>query len=409
MTRRVVITGIGLATPAGHDAKQTWENVESGTLGSRLIESFDPSAYRSKRAGIVDKLQPRGVSNRFLKRMDRFSQLAMSASAEAIEDANIDLQSANRERIGAYLGNMYGGWEITDPSLRGMLQKDYWEVSPYVASAWFPTAPQGQITIHWQLKGYSKTISADTASSALAIGYGARLIQEDRADAMLCGGSEAPITPYTYLFCDRSGRLSPDGYRPFTPAAAGFQVGEGAAILMLEEREAARKRGAHIYAELAGFAVGRAGGSGRDTLSNGEALKATMGRAIEEAGRDPLEVDYLALDAQAAPESDSSEALAISALMGGVRPRVPCTTSKPSTTHLLGASAAVETAVCALAMRHGRIPPVAGLREGSSLKPLDLVSGESRPAEINLAVVNARGADGTAATLALRSEDSWVA
>ncbi|MBV9689563.1 MAG: hypothetical protein JO202_07615, partial [Ktedonobacteraceae bacterium] len=337
MKRKAVITGIGLITPGGITLPEVWETLLRGQSTARPIDIFDVAPYPVTKAGIVedrDIFEP--FPARSLKRMDRFCSLAMAATHRALQDSGIDLQKIEPSSAGVYIGNMYGGWGVTDPSLRRLLTNGYREVSPYVASAWFPTAPQGQITIHWGLEGYSKTIIADTASSALAIGYAAQAIEEERADVMLAGGAESPITPYTYSFCVRSGRLNPAGYRFFDPEGTGFLVGEGAVILVLEELRAAQQRHAHIYAEVAGWATCYLPRANSLWSDEGKRFSRLITQALDNAQVTPDEIDYLGLDAQGILVADSAEAQAVGRAFATSSQQPLATTCKPTLTHLLG-------------------------------------------------------------------------
>ena len=314
MTRTVVITGIGLITPAG-DREQAWAHAREGATAVRPIDRFDAGPYGVADAGVVDDQALERFPARHRKRMDRFSTLGLLAAGDALSDAGVDLDAVDRDRVGVSIGNMHGGWAITEPSLRKLLQGHEAEVSPYVASAWFPTAPQGQISIEWQLKGHSKTYASDTASGAHALGYAADAIAHGRADMVLAGGATAPITDYTYAFCARSGRLAPEGYRPFDERAEGFQIGEGAAILLLEEEGAARARGAHVYGRLAGWATRHAARRNGDAWADGGAFGDVIGEALAAADVAPGELDYVALDAQGTPAADRAEAAALTAAL----------------------------------------------------------------------------------------------
>src|ERR1700730_4277248 len=259
MPRRVVVTGIGMVTPRGMHPGPLWERLCQGSPGGAAIRRFDATPFTVSEAGEVDEDLPLPLPPRLTKRMDRYCVLAMAAAQLALDDSALDVATEDPDGVGISIGNMYGGWGITDPSLRGLLQEGYASVSPYVASAWFPTAPQGQMSIFWGLRGYAKTIAADAAGGAAAIGYAARAIQDGHADVMLAGGAEAPVTPYAYAFCQVSGVMG-DAYRPFDRRAEGFRVGEGAAILILEEEERAAARGARTYGEVAGWSTGHVGG-----------------------------------------------------------------------------------------------------------------------------------------------------
>ncbi len=402
MERKAVVTGIGLITPGG-TLSDVWETLLRGQSMASSIATFDASLYPTSKAGIVeDEAIFAPFSPRLLKRMDRFSCLAMAAAHQALQDSGLDIQEAERISAGTYIGNMYGGWGVTDPGLRNLLRKGYKEVSPYIASAWFPTAPQGQITIQWGLGGYSKTIVADTASSMLAIGYAARAVEEGRADLMLAGGAEAPITPYTYSFCARSGRLSSTKYQVFDSEGTGFQVGEGAVILVLEELRAAQRRHAHVYGEIAGWATGYLPQQNNPWSDEGKRLARVIEQAFEYAAVNPDTIDYLGLDAQGLCIADRAEAQAIARVFEKTDQRPVATTCKPTLTHLLGAGAGLEVATALLAMHHGVIPPIAGDPSPQEAHPSDLVVGEPRKRSVRTALILARGADGVQSALVLK-------
>jgi 3-oxoacyl-[acyl-carrier-protein] synthase II len=403
MQRKVAITGIGLVTPGG-TLPSVWDTLLRGQSTAREIDTFDISSYPVRHAGIVDNgdmFAP--FSPRLLKRMDRFCCLAMVAAQQALQDSGLELETLDHSSIGTYIGNMYGGWGMTDPSLRNLLRRGYREVSPYVASAWFPTAPQGQITIHWGLKGYSKTIVADTASSALAIGYAARLIQQGRAEVMVAGGAEAPITPYTYTFCTRSNRLSPTGYQIFDPLGAGFLVGEGAVLLVLEEFTAAQRRGAHIYAELAGWATGYHPHEDDPWNDEGQHFSRIVRQALNNAGIHSGGVDYIGLDAQGLFRADNTEAQALAQALGSDLQEAAVTTCKPTLTHLLGAGAAAEIATALLAIQQKVIPPIAENIVADRACPLNLVTHTPYQTSVKTALVNARGTDGVQTAVVLKA------
>lgn len=396
--REVVVTGLGLVLPDAATPEGFWSLLASGHSAIAPIDRFPTGGYPNPAAGmvgdVVEKAAFTSFPKRLRKRMDRFCQLAMSAAGSAIDDAGLD-ESLNTHRTGVYLGNMFGGWDVTEPSMRGLCKQGYTGVSPYVASAWFPTAPQGQISIHWGLKGFSKTAVADTASSAVAIGYAAAAIADGRADVMLAGGAEAPVTPYTYTFCATSDRLSPGTYRPFDERADGMQVGEGAVVLVLEAAEAARARGARVHGRLAGFATRHTREDEVFGPAGADAIAGTIRAALDASGVDT--VDAVLLDGQGFADADNAELTAVRAVLG----TVPASTAKPATGHLLGAAPAVDTAAALLAMRHGLIPPTTGCE-----RPVDPMIVTNAPLErdVRSALLVSRGADGTLAATVLRSE-----
>lgn len=387
--REVVVSGLGLTLPGAASPEEFWSACSRGRSMIGPIERFPTGDYPNRSAGVVrgavEQAAVAGFSPRLRKRMDRFCQLAMSAARSAIDDAELD-ESMNTHRAGVYLGNMFGGWDITEPSMRALCRQGYTGVSPYIASAWFPTAPQGQISINWGLKGFSKTVVADTASAALAVGYAAGVIRDGRADVMLAGGAEAPVTPYTYTFCATSGRLSPSTYRPYDDRADGMQVGEGAVVLVLEAAESARSRGARVYARVTGFATRHAHEDQVFSPAGANAIADTVRAAMDESGADT--VDYVALDGQGVADADKAELTAIRSVLG----TVPASTAKPLTGHLLGAAPVVDAAAALLAMRHQQVPPTANCE-----RPVDstIVTGSPLRRDIRTALLVSRGADGT--------------
>lgn len=396
-----VITGVGLALPGAADIDSFWSAVKTGLSSVAPITDFDVEQFSTSAAGTVSgELQDavlQKIPRRLQKRMDRFSQLALYAALAALGDAKIDVKH-NPDRIGVYVSNMFGGWDITEQSLRNLGSHGYTGVSPYVAAAWFPTAPQGQITIHQGLTGFSKTVIADTAGGALSLGYAARAVNEGRADIMLAGAAEAPVTPYTYTFCSTSGRMSAsDAYRPGDDRADGLCIGEGAVFFAVEREANAAARGAEPWAHIAGFATAHVPEKQVFTPKGSEALAETISAALSEASL--TTVDLVTLDAQATEDADESELSAIREVIG---PDVPVTTAKPITGHLLGAAPGVDIANALLSLRHGVIAPVAGC---TNPRYASVVTGKAIQARVQSTASIARGADGTLAVVVLRAPE----
>src|SRR3989338_6979893 len=246
---KIAITGLGVVSPSGIDKRTFWANIKAGHSTVEKIERFDSSRYPSHIAGQVRELDAySNVSSRLLNKIDLFAHMALVASELALQDAKIDLQQENLERAGIFMGNAIGGWLYAETELRDMYIEGREGVSPFMASAWFPAAPQGQVSIHYQIKGYSKTIVSDRASSLMAIAYAAKNLNRGKNDFVLAGGMEAPVTPYALLCCNTSGVLTTrndephTAYRPFDKTRDGFAIGEGAGVVILESRERAQKR-----------------------------------------------------------------------------------------------------------------------------------------------------------------------
>src|SRR3989338_1559399 len=257
---KIAITGLGLVSPSGIDKRKFWANVKAGRSAIRKIDRFDASLYPSHVAGQVHELDAySNVSSRLLKKIDLFSHMGLVASEMAIQDAGLDMTAENLKRCGIFMGNAIGGWLYAETELRDLYLEGREGVSPFMASAWFPAAPQGQVSIHYGIKGYSKTIVSDRASSLMAIAYAAKNLIRGKNDFILAGGMEAPVTPYALLCCNTSGMLtikndSPaTAYKPFDKNRDGFAIAEGAGILTLEGQERVKNRKAHVYANIIGF------------------------------------------------------------------------------------------------------------------------------------------------------------
>src|SRR5512136_2112717 len=232
---KIAITGIGIVSPSGIGKRQFWANIKSGRSAVKEITRFDASRYPSHIAGQIDDLEKYShVSERLLKKIDAFSHMALIAAEMALIDAGIDIKKEDPNLIGIFLGNAIGGWLYAETELRDLYIEGREGVSPYMASAWFPAAPQGQVSIYYGIKGFSKTVVADRASSLMAIGYARDTLVKGKLHMILAGGMEAPVSPYALLCCNTYGMISCDNehpaaaYRPFDKNRQGFVIGEGA-------------------------------------------------------------------------------------------------------------------------------------------------------------------------------------
>jgi len=332
--RRVVITGMGVVAPSGVGKTDFWNGMKEGTSFVTPISKFDASRYPSRIAGEVKELEiPGSFSKRLLKKLDRFSHLALVATDLALKDGNLELAEEDLTRAGVFVGNALGGWQYAETELRDLYVEGLEGVSPYQATAWFPAAPQGQISIHYGLKGYSKTVISDRASSLMALGYAARTIKKGSVDIVVAGGTEAPVTPYALLCCNTNGSLStrneeaPSAYRPFDGTRDGFVIGEGAGIVVLEEMEHALKREAPIYGEIVGYATNCDGYHRIDTDPEGEQLARAIETALQESGVSLGEVDYICADGAATEAGDRSETKAVKKVFGKKAYKIPTSLS----------------------------------------------------------------------------------
>ncbi len=406
---KIAITGIGLVTPSGIDKRKFWSNVVHGRSVVKKIDRFDASLYPSHIAGQVHELDAySNVSSRLLKKIDLFSHMGLVASEIAINDAKLDLSKENLKRAGIFMGNAIGGWLYAETELRDLYIEGREGVSPFMASAWFPAAPQGQISIHYGIKGYSKTIVADRASSLMAIGYGAKNLLRGKNDFILAGGMEAPVTPYALLCCNTAGCLSPNNenaasaYRPFDKNRDGFAIAEGAGIMILESQDRASQRGAHVYANIIGFGTSTDGVDRIDPADDGVELARAIKMALDDAGLKPSDIDYISADGAGGRASDISETKAIKLSFDGYAKKIPISAPKSVYGNLLGACGAVDVITTLLAMEHNVIPPTINLETPDSACDLDYVPNEAREKKIKNAIVINRGRGGINCVLVLQ-------
>jgi 3-oxoacyl-(acyl-carrier-protein) synthase len=411
---RVVLTGVGAITPAGMGADALWERAASGLSCIQRIDRFDPSSYQCQVAGQADAFAAKDwLAGRFVKRTDRFTHLAVAAAEAAFQDAGLVIDSAggtSPERIGVMVGNVLGGWEFAERELRDLWAHGIREVSPYQATAWFPAAPQGNISIRLGIRGRARTFVCDRASGAYALIHAAETIVRDQADAVLAGGTEQPLSPYAWLCCQTGQFLTSAGnahpqaaYRPFDHRHGGTVVGEGSVFLMLESYEHARERGAAILAELAGWALNTDGYMPYYTSEpHGHTLSVAIRTSLDRAGITAAELGCVLADGSAVPREDAAEVLAIKAALGDRARQVPVTTVKAAFGHLLGSATAADIAVAMQMLARGSIPPIANLDRPGPGFDLDFVTAAPRAAaDLRHVLVISRGMGGVNACLVL--------
>ncbi len=406
---KIAITGLGIVSPSGMDKRTFWANIKAGHSKVDKIERFDASKYPSHIAGQVHDLDAySNVSSRLLKKIDVFSHMALVASELAIADAHLDLSQENLKRVGIFMGNAIGGWLYAETELRDLYLEGREGVSPFMASAWFPAAPQGQVSIHYQIKGYSKTVVADRASSLMAIGYAAKTLNRGKNDFILAGGMEAPVTPYALLCCNTSGMLTkrnsqPEtAYRPYDKTRDGFAIAEGAGILILEGQERVQSRKAHVYANIIGYATTTDGVNRIDPAPDGKQLAKAMMMALNDAGLAPAQIDYICADGAATPIGDASETRAIKQVFDGYSKRIPVTAPKSMFGNLLGASGALDVITTVLAMENSMVPPTINYLTPDPECDLDYCPNKAQAKEIRNALVINRGRGGINTVLVLQ-------
>ncbi|MDD5044041.1 MAG: beta-ketoacyl-[acyl-carrier-protein] synthase family protein [Candidatus Omnitrophica bacterium] len=397
---KIAVTGIGVVAPSGIGRRQFWANIKSGRSFIKKITRFDASRYPSHIAGQIDDLEKYShVSERLLKKIDAFSHMALIASEMSLQDAGIEIAQEDPNQVGIFLGNAIGGWLYAETELRDLYIEGREGVSPYMASAWFPAAPQGQISIYYGIKGFSKTVVADRASSLMAIGYAAKTLNKNRLNMILAGGMEAPVTPYALLCCNTYGGLSKDNahpesaYRPFDKKRSGMVIGEGAGIVVMEPVARAKARSANISAYISGYGTSCDGVNRINPASDGKELSRAINLALTDAKISKDEIDYISLDGAAIDIWDNSEAAAIKNVFGTRSKDIPISCPKSMFGNLLGASGAMDLIVTIQAMEHNLVPPTVNLDEPSP-NGLNYVTKEAKPSEIKKALIISRGRGG---------------
>lgn len=409
MLKRVVVTGLGIISPVGTGIESFWSSLTAGISGIGPVTRFDPAHFSTKIAGEVKDFEPtRYIDKKEARRMDRFTQFAVAATEMAVEDASLNFEDEDKDRIGVILGSGVGGIETMEEQARVLAEKGPGRISPVFVPMMIANMGAGQVAIRYCLRGPNSTSVSACASSSNAIGDAFKMLQYGRADVMITGGAEAAITPLAMAGFIQMKAMStrneePEkASRPFDLERDGFVIGEGAAILILETLEHALKRGARIYAELAGY------GSTCDAYHmtapdpEGHGAANSMREALADAGIKPSEVDYINAHATATPLGDKAETLAIKSVFGGHAAKVAISSTKSMTGHLLGASGGLEAMVCVLAIQEGIIPPTINYEQPDPDCDLDYVPNTARKAEVDVALSNSFGFGGHNATLVFK-------
>ena len=391
---RVVITGMGVVNPAGIGLAQFWETITSGTSAIQRITRFDPETFPVQVAGEINDFHPSDfISRRFVVKTDRFTHDALAASEMALQDAALDLAQQDRYRVGVFFGNNAGGWDICERGFFELHQQGALMVNPWQATAWFPTAAQGFVTIRYGIKGFSKSFVCDRASGASGLYFGIQSIKNKHNDIVLSGGTEAPITRFGMTCYFETGELAPakeaiGAYRPFDRDRVGIVLGEGSAVLVLEERDFAQQRGAPIYGEILGSTMTT------DPLpTNYAGLARAMQLTLRNAALEPADVDLIIAEGCGTPISDYVEACAIREVFGARTPEIPVTSPKSIYGHLYGASSATEMVCGLLAMKTGTLPPTLNCTTPDPECALHIVTQSERQ-DVSRVLINSRSREG---------------
>lgn len=409
--RRVVVTGIGLVTPVGNTAHETWDALLQGRSGVTRITRFDVEGWPVQIAGEVKDFDPlQYIPQKELRRMDRFIYFAIAAALQAVEDSGLVIDESNRNEVGVYIGSGIGGLPVIERQKHKMeaSEKPWKKFSPFFIPSLIVNMASGLVSIRFNARGPNSATCTACSTSCHAIGDSFKIIQRGDADAMICGGTEAVVTPLAVGGFAAARALSsrndePErASRPFDAQRDGFVIGEGSGIIMLEELESALKRGAKIYAEIVGY--GMSGDAFHMTApsADGDGPRRVMLNTIKDAGIEPRQVDYINAHGTSTPPGDRVEVLAIRQAFGEHADKVAVSSTKSMTGHLLGAAGGVELAVMALSIAEQKIHPTINYEFPDPECDLDFVPNKAREAKIEYALSNSFGFGGTNAAVLMK-------
>ncbi|HEY9861434.1 MAG TPA: beta-ketoacyl-ACP synthase II [Candidatus Obscuribacterales bacterium] len=407
--KRVVVTGLGAVTPIGNTLSEYWEGLVSGRNGIGPITLFDASRHDCRIAGEVKAFDPfQYLDRKDAKRMDRFAQFAVAASKQAIADAQFVINDLNAEQVGVIIGSGVGGIKVLEDQQEVYLTKGPDRCSPFMVPMMIANMAAGLTAIHIGAKGPNSCPVTACASGSNGIGDAFRLIQGGYAQAMICGGAEAAITPLSVAGFASARTLSTrnddpaHASRPFDRDRNGFVMGEGAGILLLEELEHALSRGARIYAEMIGYGMTCDAYHMTSPVPGGEGAARAIQLAMKDAGITPEQVSYINAHGTSTPMNDPNETAAIKTALGEHAYKVAVSSTKSMTGHLLGGSGGIEGVATALAVAHDQLPPTINLENPDPACDLDYVPNHSRSHKVDVALSNSFGFGGHNVTVAFR-------
>jgi 3-oxoacyl-[acyl-carrier-protein] synthase II len=407
--RRVVITGIGIHSPAGLGLDANWQNIIDGKSGISSIESFDTTGMPASIAGQILDFDPENwIDKKSCRKMDRFIQLGMAAGLDAMADSGLVITEEIAPRVGVHIGAGIGGLTTIEKQTQTLIERGPRRISPFYIPSSIINMISGNLSISLGAKGPNLAIVTACATGTHSIGDAARLIEYGDADVMFAGGAESSITPTGMAGFGNARTLSTRNddpqaaSRPWDKGRDGFVMGEGAAVMVLEELEHARNRGAQIYAELAGFGLSGDAYHMTSPIPDGEGAARCMENAMRNAAVNPQEVDYINAHGTSTPLGDVAETMALKRAMGGHANAVAISSTKSMTGHLLGAAGAIEAVYTTLALKHQVAPPTINLDDPDPECDLDYVPATAREMKIDVAMSNSFGFGGTNGTLIIK-------
>jgi 3-oxoacyl-[acyl-carrier-protein] synthase II len=407
--KRVVITGLGAITPIGNTLAEYWEGLMSGRNGIAPITLFDPAKHDCRIAGEVKGFDPHiYLDRKEAKRMDRFAQFGVCASKQAIADAGFVINDLNAEQVGVVIGTGIGGLKVLEDQQEIYLTRGPDRCSAFMIPMMIANMAAGLTAIHTGAKGPNTCTVTACAAGSNAIGDAFRLVQRGYAQAMICGGTEAAVTPLSlagFAACKALSTRNDDpahACRPFDTGRDGFVMGEGAGILLLEELEHALSRGAKIYAEIVGYGMTCDAYHMTSPVPGGEGAARAIQLALKDAGVTPEQVSYINAHGTSTPANDSTETAAIKTALGDHAYRVAISSTKSMTGHLLGGSGGIEGVAAALAVANDQVPPTINLENPDPACDLDYVPNQSRKQPVEVALSNSFGFGGHNVTLVFK-------
>jgi 3-oxoacyl-[acyl-carrier-protein] synthase II len=405
----VVITGLGLVTPVGNSVEETWSALMAGRSGADAIKRFDTEKFSVKFACEVKNFDPlKFIEKKEARKMGAFIHYAIAAAQEAMDNSGLEVSDEISEQVGTYISSGIGDFWAIEREHSKLLNDGPGRVSPFFIPSAIVNLASGQVSIRHNAKGPNSATATACAAGAHAIGDSFKIIQRGDADVMICGGAESAITPMSVAGFAAMRALStrnddpPSASRPFERDRDGFVIGEGAGIMILEELEFARRRGAQIYAELVGY--GMTADAFHITMPDetGSGATRVMQKTLRDAGIRPEQVDYINAHGTSTPYNDKFETLAIKRTFGEHAHKLAVSSTKSMTGHLLGAAGGIEGVFCTLAISRGVLPPTINYCNPDPECDLDYVPNEARPARIDFALSNSFGFGGTNAALLIK-------
>ncbi|HDJ1438842.1 beta-ketoacyl-ACP synthase II [Serratia rubidaea] len=408
--RRVVVTGLGMLSPVGNTVESTWNALLAGQSGISLIDHFDTTAYATKFAGLVKNFNSEDfISRKDARKMDLFIQYGIAAGMQAMQDAGLEITEANASRIGAAIGSGIGGLGLIEENHSSLVNGGPRKISPFFVPSTIVNMIAGHLTIMYGMRGPSISIATACTSGVHNIGHAARIIAYNDADVMLAGGAEKASTPLGVGGFGAARALSTRNddpqaaSRPWDKDRDGFVLGDGAGMMVLEEYEHAKKRGAKIYAEVVGFGMSSDAYHMTSPPENGAGAALAMANALSDAGLNAGQIDYINAHGTSTPAGDKAEAEAVKSIFGADAAHVMVSSTKSMTGHLLGAAGAIESIFTVLALRDQAVPPTINLDNPDEGCDLDFVPHEARQTkDMEYTLCNSFGFGGTNGSLIFR-------